>query len=76
MGLDIVNVALVLAEAVNNQRFSTCSDLLNDLFQTTIGEDGHNGSKYFLPHQLTIFLWLFHNGRREMQLVLDDLSSI
>ena len=50
MGLDEVNVALVLAEAVNNQRFSTCSDLLNDLFQTTKGEDGHNGSKYFLPH--------------------------
>ena len=49
-GLHVLDVVLVLAETVDNKRFGTGSDLLNDIFEVTVCEYWHYGSENLLSH--------------------------
>jgi hypothetical protein len=62
VGLHVLDVALVLAETVDNKRLGTGSDLLNDIFEATVCEYWHYRSENLLPHQLAILTWLLDYG--------------
>lgn len=76
MSFHVFDVAFVLAETVNNEWFSSSSELLYDIFEIGIGENRHNWSENFLLHKFTILFGLLNNSGRKVHSFFNNFSSV
>lgn len=76
MIFDILNVAFVLAEDIDNKWLWPTTDRTYQLLQIFVGIYRQNGAEDLFLHHKAVFGWLFDNRWRKVQFIFNDVSSI